>query len=296
MTFSSIRSAFARDWTRISVAALILVLACAALLEVAELGWQLLPTPAAGREPRIARQAIDTGDERIDYRLIASAHLFGRPAVTSTTTRARHAPSTPLNLILRGVVLTEQPATARAIIAVPDQPERAYPLGAEVSGGATIEEFFADRIILKRNGRYETLRLNIDGLPPGEVELGPPDNAQADTGRVDLAGDPELTNALVEYRNQLVQDPASLSGLLRVDPASEDGVFLGYRIRDDSDLAALSRFGLRAGDLITEVNGIRLDRPEAGISLLRQLTIAKALEFNVLRQDNLVSFSFQIEN
>lgn len=273
---------------------LLLLLSGALFWQLALIGWRLVPAAAPAEVPAVPEVAAPVERQQPDYRAIAAAHLFGRPAAQPHSQQETlHAPPTRLKLQLRGVVLTEEIADARAIIAVPGKPERAYARGAEVPGGATLEAFYPDRVILNRDGRYETLRINIDALPPGEIELGPPDPVG---GVIDLRGDPELSTSLARYRSRLLTDPVSMAGVLQLAPVSADGALQGYRIREDSDLAELSRFGLRAGDVITTVNGIALNDGAAAPALLRQLTVAEQLEFNVIREEGLLSFYFQIDN
>ena len=274
---------------------LLLGLAGAFCWQLATLGWRLLLPEPALPEPLspVARTHLPA-PSKPDYRAIAAAHLFGQPPLpVNPKEDILHAPPTRLKLQLRGVILTEEPGDARAIIAAPGQPERAYALGADVPGGATLEAFYPDQVILKRAGRHETLRINIDDLPPGEIELGPPD---AVDGVIDLRGDPEVSHSLARYRSQLLNDPVSLVGMVQLAPVTREGQLRGYRVRPDSNLAELDRFGLRAGDVITSVNGVDLTDPAAAPSLLQQLTVAEQLEINVLREEDLLSFYFQIDN
>ena len=131
----------------------------------------MLSPPPPVRPAPVSAPAASVELPKPDYRAVAAAHLFGQPPLpVNPKADVRHAPPTRLKLQLRGVVLTEEPGDARAIIAVPGSPERAYALGAQIPGGATLEEFYPDQVILRRDGRYETLRINIDDLPPGEIE------------------------------------------------------------------------------------------------------------------------------
>ena len=79
------------------------------------------------------------------------------------------APETKLQLILRGALSSDDPEHARAIIADPRGKEEQYAIGEELPGNAELSEIHPDRVILKRNGRFETLRLPKDKMPSNTV-------------------------------------------------------------------------------------------------------------------------------
>ena len=52
--------------------------------------------------------------------------------------------------------------------------------------------------------------------------------------------------------------------------------------------------GLRAGDIITEVNGIVLDDPSNTVSLYQELKDSSALYMSLLRDGDMVSMSVDL--
>ena len=83
----------------------------------------------------------------------------------SKTSAPVDAPETKLKLVLRGVFSSEDQDNARAIIADPRGKEEQYSIGDMLPGNAELSEVHADKVILKRSGRYETLRLPTDNKP-----------------------------------------------------------------------------------------------------------------------------------
>ena len=89
-------------------------------------------------------------------------HLLGRYQPKMTAAASANAPDTQMNLILKGV-LAGGAKIAFAIIAQGQGgAEDFYGIGDQVSG-AILREVHADRVILERNGRFETLRLPEEG-------------------------------------------------------------------------------------------------------------------------------------
>ena len=111
-----------------------------------------------GAAPDAPQEALPPGPERI-----AGWHLFGRAPekVVAAPQAPVEAPKTRLQLTLRGVLASASgaDAEARAIIAEPGGRERQYHPGEAVPGGAELAEVRPDRVILRRNDRYETLPL-----------------------------------------------------------------------------------------------------------------------------------------
>src|SRR5690606_5996394 len=104
-------------------------------------------------------------------REVARLHLFGEAVTTQEAVVEavpRDAPDTRLRLTLRGLFAARDPDQALAIVAEPGGDEKADRIGDPRPGGAELREIHADRIILSRAGRYETLRLPqeeaIDGM------------------------------------------------------------------------------------------------------------------------------------
>ena len=127
----------------------------------------------------------------------------------------------------------------------------------------TLQAIFPDRVILSRNGRPETLRLERDKPgAPGTSYVPPVATASAEDS---------ATPQLGKVRDEIVKDPAKASEYIRVQPANVGGQMKGYRVYPGRDRAAFTAAGLRPGDLVTAVNGVQLDDPAKALQLLGDL-------------------------
>ncbi|MDX5333749.1 MAG: type II secretion system protein GspC [Gammaproteobacteria bacterium] len=223
----------------------------------------VMPAPTPATTPRIQAQnpAIP----------LALKHLFGTAEVLGDT--PADAPETRLDLKLVGVYATGD-ASALAIIVPGQRQATLYGIGDNLPGNATLRSVYPDRVILERNGQLETLKLPLETL----------DNALG-TGRPDAA---EMTQdnvaaQLARYRNDALRNPARLAEAIAAEPVMDNGRLIGYRLTPRQPLPLFEQAGLRPGDVVTEVNGIALNRPEAGIIVLRQLATASTLNVTVLR-------------
>ena len=256
---------------RLTVLLLLLVLAQG----IATLMWRVAtPPPAITSAPPRAAYAV-TPQAAISGGEVSTAtrQLFGEPAM-SAGAPITDAPETKLDLKLIGVFATGD-SSSLAIIASGRRPESLYAIGDALPGGAILRAVYADRVILERNGALEALRL------PQESLGGMVSNEARSAGATDTGGD--LAAQLQQYRREAMRNPAQMAEYIEAQPVQQGGSFLGYRLILKKDLPAFDQLGFRPGDIVTEVNGVKLDQPDAGIRALRQLATARELNVTVLR-------------
>jgi len=268
---------------------------------------------------------------------IANLNLFGKyePAKVVEETRPVVVPETKLNLKLRGVFASKDPNAARAIIADARGDEDSYRIGSEVPGGAVLTEIHPDHVIIKHNGRYETLKLPVEegqeggagsrssmtgssyspagASPMSRTSAMRSSSSGSHTDSASNAGSPggggggnvdieQLSSSVADnaellgqYRTALLNNPNSVMGLINVGPYEKDGQLVGYRIRPGKDRALLQRFGLRSGDVVTSVNGVPMNNPVKALEVLRDLSSASQITVDIDRNGTPQTFTFQIQ-
>ena len=291
---------------------LTLVLIVALCFRLAELTWRVVPITQTEEiiPPELPTAPAQTAKPAVETS-ISQSNLFGRVeiAVTPTAQEQVVVPETRLNLTLLGVIASSAVGTAKAIISDASGSEEYYSIGMQVPGGASLEEIHSDYVMLKRNNRMEILRLPVDESSPGQaMNLGNAGNAQPNISTPPSSGrhvlppnntggtDNRSTGAMLhEYRDALNQDPQSVMDLVRAEPVREGDKLVGYRISPGRDRQLLSRFGLRAGDVVTMVNGVRLDNPVKGLEIIQNLQTAGQVNIEVMRNGVTQGFSFAVE-
>ncbi len=243
----------------------------------AGLTWQFVPAPQAAvaqnAPPRQALQASAPGRDLAGE--ITRHNVFGTAASkpVEQAPKIEEAPETKLNLALRGVLAYDPQAAALAIISEASGSEKVYAIGDQLPGAATLEEVLADRVILKRSGRYETLRLPEDSTP---VALASPGGSASTAGALDALSPRQL-------RDQIVKNPMDFARKVRTIPHKQDGKLIGYKLRAREYEDVLSQYGLQPDDVVVEINGTRLDNPKESLRALRSLATARTVNATVLR-------------
>lgn len=261
---------------------------------LSRLTWLLIPSkeqaaaPAAGGPARVRNDANNNADQQ-RVNKITAAHLFGSYQATSTAPVQADAPETRLNLTLKGVLAATPVENAAAIIAEGKNGEEdIYSVGQTIAG-ATVKEIQSDRVILERNGRYETLRLPIEFSDNTLIET-----VSEDDGPPDLSSASSPGEVLSGIRKEILRNPTAFGKYAIPVPYNENGQLKGYRLQPQGDTALFEQLGLTPDDVIVAVNGEELNDPTKGLAALRKLQRAKQIELKVLRNGAEIPLNFEM--
>lgn len=286
----------------------LVILAAWILASLARLVWLLLPlsTPPVAATPIPVNATI--GDRAaamaqvaaVDIDTLIGWHLFGETGATKPTAPSAietQAQDTSLNLQLVGLVQSSDDKLARAILLM-DGRQQQFAIGEQMpaSGKVVLSKVLADRAIIDNNGRYETLwlydqealnRLGSATQPAVSSQIAA---APTKTTAVDLRVNQGVTAAASGYREQLYQNPSSLADLIQVSVQQD-----GFRIRPGRDPKAFAAFGLLPDDIVTAVNGVSLNNPEAALNLYNQMRTAQDATLTIRRGDEEVVIAVSLQ-
>ncbi|MFU8896284.1 MAG: type II secretion system protein GspC [Gammaproteobacteria bacterium] len=246
--------------------------------QLARLAWLLVPAPAPEGLPPIAATAPATTADparSVSIDRIVAASLFGTAEADAPVALVEQedAPDTDLRLELRGTVAATDETRALAIIAEVGGAERVYFIGDAVPGGASLHAVHFDRVLLRRGGRLEALRLPRSDAQPVQRTAAAPRAAPRAT--------PPVRAATIQ---EVVRDAGvSLTEIIRPQPVFKDGRQQGYRVYPGRQRQQFAQLGLRPGDLVTQINGMALDDPARGMEIFRGLADATSVTVTVDR-------------
>ncbi len=267
---------------------LLLVVWIASLL--AALTWGLMTPQGNVRidDIKVSSLPIEIDPDTQLVRQLPGWHLMGMaaseqaPVVVNTPI---DAPDTRLKLRLRGVYVTDESGKARAIIADPKGKEEQYAVGDKLPGNAELSEVYPDRVILQRNGRYETLRLSPDSKSKRRV-------AKKSPGKK-LAASHE--RKLREIRQQIKKNPKTLMQVVRPSPhMGKNGTMIGYMLRPGRDPKLFKGLGLRSGDIAVKINNIELNSKESGMQALKSIQSGDNASMTILRDGREQEMNFRM--
>jgi general secretion pathway protein C len=256
----------------------LLVLAIA--YRLAQLTWLVVPsTPPDAPPPPVAapRAAQLPATVAAGLDSLEDWHPFGDasrapppPQVVETV----DAPDTTLALLLAGVFAKNDPRQGSATISSGRSEQKLYVVGAPIEGanGATLHSVYADRVLIDRGGRLETLRM------PQPEDL--PGSATESTARI--APSPPQNQA-GSLREAISANASRITDVIRAAPHVEGEQMVGYRLTPARNREAFAALGLEPGDILTEVNGTLLNDMATSLQVFESLGEASMATATILR-------------
>jgi general secretion pathway protein C len=281
-------------WVRHAALAVNVLLVAWIAWTLATLTWRVVEEPEPVElKPVVAASAVkaELDPDRKMIREMAKWHMLGvvsRDVTVVKTVVPAEAPDTRLKLVLRGAFASDDRELSRAIIADPRGKEEHYSVGDALPGNAELSEVHPDKVILKRGGRFETLRL------PDERSGG----GNRAAGKAVSRGTARQTRPaerLKSLRQDLKQNPKSLYGLVRATPKKDEaGNMVGYTLQPGRDPELFKTMGLQDGDVVTGINAVKLDSLANGMKALKSAEAGNTVTMTVLRNEQEETLTFSM--
>lgn len=289
---------------------------------LARLTWMLFPaeTQPLLADTRPVTQTVQVAQARqVNYgEEIARYHLLGKvEAKPVVAEKPKELPETRLPLKLIGVYALPNEAAVAVIESAGKQ--SVVRVGDSIEGnGAVLDKVMSDQIILTWKGKQEVLKMQHAhqggavvmrasmntavpvapsvpaALSNAARNVSPPVSVPVKAGMdVNLPATPDVQNAmnaepaaqsLGEFRNAVLNNNMRLLEVIRPAPVREGGKLIGFRVSPGSNLALFQQTGLKAGDVVTAVNGVKLDSPANGMQALQGLADAASATLTVVRR------------
>jgi general secretion pathway protein C len=204
--------------------------------------------------------------------------------LTLTLALALEAP--PADLAVAGVVLSSTSARSTAILSSGGK-TRVVSVGDSAFGGRLVS-VSAEAVELDFDGTRRVLRLpnaaQVSGRPavaprPAAQPSGPPEDPET----------PPRSMERVEVQRRLGDEIPRILAETAVTPVLEDGRVVGVQVARLPEGSLLTDAGLRAGDVITQINGTEIDGMATLVGLWPRLQTASELRAVVVRNGRPVS-------
>lgn len=245
----------------------------------AQMAWYWL-APPSGVTMVLGSSQADAGMPRtVKTYPLSQMDLFGRVgAVPKAEPKevVEEAQETTLRLKLKGVFTAEQASESGAIVEEVGKQADYYRVGATLPGGAVLEQVLPDKILMRRNGRLESLSFEEES---GAKVAGRQNSGVKPVQQVTKTTAPKVATPeqfVQEATRQLADDPEK--ALSSVGLVAGDG---GYVYQGNNPM--LSGLNLKQGDVIRSVNGHPLGDIKKDRALMQSLYEQGNLEVEVVR-------------
>jgi len=258
------------------------------LYSLARITWHVL-TPAVEYQPwQLPKiQMGSNTPSAIDF---SSYHWFGRAGEQAAPVQIKQpvndAPKTRLNLVLTGVVASDEPSRSMAIIQYQSKQET-YMIDQKIaSTRASVVEIYSDRVILNNNGKHETLML--DGF---DYKKSTP---ISQSGPVRQPANKSLNRNLLKTRNEILANPKKLFDFISITPVKTKGKLQGYRLNAGRDPKLFHQSGLKPGDLAVSINGFDLTDIAQSMQVMNELRTMNNIMITIERDGQLNDIQFTL--
>lgn len=275
------------SWLIMALNALLFTGSCLVVANlITQIGAETLepvPTDTAATRVETAVNAAAAAPSAILERNLFGAQLAGEAQAALNPEEPVAATKLPLKL-LGTAAATDERRSRAAIQDEKSQKHLVVGVGDELAGHprVTVRVIERTRVILDNAGRAEELVLH-----EGQLALAAQRGPQVRRGarRAVAPGDQQ---AALNQRLQTLNGPdgQGISQILssaRIVPQYAEGQMQGMLVDSIKADSMFQKVGLQNGDVITEVNGIMIDRPEATSAVFDQFATAETIEIAALR-------------
>jgi general secretion pathway protein C len=248
------------------------------VVDVAHSAWALRSSANMRAADPVSLVETPARRDGPDSLQIVNAHLFGaRPVERSAAGDPGNGPDTRLALALSGIIAVKDSDQGFAILGEQGKPAHLYFTGAVVAGtSARLYRVFADRVVLERQGELETLRLPRSTVV-GLVSSRPVAAGNLQTSEAGTPARPADASAAALYDRNHPSPAQGLFNTIGSEQNNVDGRLAGLIVHPPKYIQR--RYGLQDGDLLTAVNGMQINDPEALADMLRTAGPALSLTF-----------------
>jgi general secretion pathway protein C len=213
------------------------------------------PKPAEANRTRVIPKAPTVAS-------LHNAQPVGRMGTDSSASK------TPLRLVLVRTEPGQNTHSGKAMVGVDREHPQTYLAGAILENGARIDEIYRDHVMLVKGGQHTPLYLDHEAASEPAVRK---DSALLLVGGLG-SGAPHP-----HYSEEPVTD------FVRPVPVYRAGVIAGFQVYPGNRPAPFNKWGLKAGDVITDLDGQPVTDPDQVLELLHGLLEGEALQATVRR-------------
>jgi general secretion pathway protein C len=227
-----------------------------------------------------SKSFVEQKNEKTSVRLLSTFHLFGKAGRVTVKPKNETivAPKTNLRLVLKGVFTAKDGGASGAIIEEIGKSAEYYGIGSVLPGNATLEEVYEDRVLLRRNGRLETLSFDEKSLD-SESQITKQEKPKQPSGRLARNKDENVKTPeqfIEEATRQIGENPEQALKSVGLNASAEGYVYQGGN-------PMLSGLNLKKGDVIRSVNGHALGDVKKDKNLMKSLYEQGSLEVEIVR-------------
>jgi len=196
---------------------------------------------------------------------------------------------------------------AFAIMSLASGEQKMYSEGENIADEVKVLEIFADKVVVENRGVKQEIFLSDGGntnvaqgpsvqqIPQSANISGGQSSPQPNESAPPRRGENLGQQDLRQLRNDVMNDVSILAQYSAPEPLLMDGEVKGFRLHLSNRLRLLYQVGFRPGDVITELNGVRLNDPDTIQQTLYNFIGSEQLAVSVMRGQEEETFRYSFE-
>ncbi len=263
-------------WQKSASTFLTLILLALSAWTLGKIVWMFQPDSSSFSQWSPVKISATTDRKLLDLSSLQNGALFGTYSESTPAPviqKVVDAPKTRLNLVLVGVVASNETNKNLAVIANRGS-QATYGLNEVIEGTRVkLKAVLPDRVILDNSGRDETLMLEGLDYSKRSFVAGRSSRKQADSNE----------DKLDKIRQAILKNPQEIFQYVRLSQVKEEDAIVGYRVSPGKDASLFEASGLENGDIATEFNGFDLTAPDVMNKLASSMSDMTEINLTVLR-------------
>ena len=291
----------------------------------AQITWLITDTSQKNQNVQLNNIGVKStkNNANINIDSIRSLNLFGNysevPVINNEPEEIEDAPETSLNLVLTGVVASNDLNKSAAIIEYNNMQE-IYAMDETINGTrAVLKKVFTDRVHIRHSGRLETLMLDGFDYEENQVLTKPRESStnknlsrSASTDkrslstsnmskldkapkRIDQRSNEEFSQQAQAFIEDIDENPGKITDYLQIAPKRVEGEIIGYRLMPGKKPDFFKAAGLKSGDVAIQMNGLDLSQPSEAAQALKALREERDVSLLVNRDGDITEILFSID-
>jgi len=263
---------------------IMLVLALAWLVA----GWLITPVVLISTIPTTVHQA-SSGASGVSVQALLAMAPFGKPKTKTSDMKVRQirvvAPSRR-PMILQGTVVAGRDSVAM-IVPRPGAKPGVFHVGERILPGVKLKRVESKRVFIEAGDKTEVLMLA--GVKAGGVSA--PFMSSVVSGASKAVRDRNISRIALDRE---LNDFPRLLSQARVVPEIRGGKNIGFRLGEIVSGSLYDRIGLKNGDIVQTVNGVRIQNPSQAMAMYQQLKDASSVAVELLRNGQQQTLNYNI--
>ena len=225
-----------------------------------------------------------------DYRMIIERNLFDTRKFDDNNkldlVDIEAMKQTDLNPILWGTVVSDNGKAYAVIEETKAKKQRLYRIGDMIQdGAATVKIILREKVVLDVNGADEILEMKVKESPKRRDSPFPK--------RPSLRSAKKITLRRSQLKDVINSD--KLLKQVKIGPHFTNGQPDGLSLTIIKPSSIFRKMGLRHGDIITEIDGRRVDSVEDAIKFYDNIKSASGATLGIKRRGQVKKFEYNIE-